>query len=476
MKKLVILPILFILTSGLLSQTKENIDYNLTIKEINSEREISNWIENLLFPLVGKVIVVVDLKLKYPSIIPSGMELNDNLSLPSLPAVRSRQVIPSEIAGQVILPTEITKFFITIFVDKEMNSKQIEEIRKYLNKWFDIDPARGDGIKIEKVNHIFSTSETPKIGSNKYLFIALIIVLILAIFLISSNMNKAVSIISNQLAERESTLHKANFAFPSFSPMHIPGKEAINIREGTKPIPIRIVREKTNTMEKKRELTDFSFLNEMPEEELLQLISDEQPKTIALILSQLLPEKGVFILEKLFSKKYDSEKIEQLTKEMIDVAEKSKTQLISLRQKLLNKIIAFEDKQVIGKQGEQQLINFINNSQPSIAKKIADTIMSIRPNIWEKIKKNIFLVEDIVKLDDRIIEALLRNISRQTLVSFLSVSSKDIRNKFYKNMTPRAVSIIKEDIEIMREVSKEKAEESTYEVLQLIRMGLGLEA
>ncbi|MBT8342404.1 MAG: flagellar motor switch protein FliG [Desulfatitalea sp.] len=198
--------------------------------------------------------------------------------------------------------------------------------------------------------------------------------------------------------------------------------------------------------------------------QLMQLIRDEHPQTIALILVHLESHVASDILGRL---------PDQV---MADVA---------LRIASLNKVLGsmvlevdkvFEEilknKDHVSSQqtgGVAQLADMLNQIDGTTVEQIIDEIEENDPEMAEEIKQMMFVFEDIVLVDDKGLQKVLRNVESQELAVALKASSDEVKQKIFRNMSQRAAEILKEEMEVTGAVRMKDVTDAQQKVTRIIQ-------
>ncbi|CCJ34712.1 Flagellar motor switch protein FliG [Caloramator australicus RC3] len=221
-------------------------------------------------------------------------------------------------------------------------------------------------------------------------------------------------------------------------------------------------------IEKVSEITQqyrpFGIARKADATQLLNVIINEHPQTIALILCYLQSEKAAQILSGL---------PEDL---QVDVAKRIATmnntspmfieEVEEILEKKLSNVIR-PDFQQIG--GIQTLVDIINNVDRGTEKSILDELDREQPELAEKIRESMFVFEDIVTLDNASIQRVLREVDQKDLALALKGASEEVQNIIFNNMSKRAAQSLKEDLEFMgpvRLVDVEKAQQAIVAVIR----------
>jgi flagellar motor switch protein FliG len=119
--------------------------------------------------------------------------------------------------------------------------------------------------------------------------------------------------------------------------------------------------------------------------------------------------------------------------------------------------------------GIEALAEIINNSDRSTEKAILDSLEMSDPELAEKVRELMFVFEDIVHLDDRSVQRILREVETKDLALSLKGSNEEVRDKIFKNMSERAAAILADDMEYMGAVRAKDVQEKQTHIVSIIR-------
>jgi flagellar motor switch protein FliG len=208
----------------------------------------------------------------------------------------------------------------------------------------------------------------------------------------------------------------------------------------------------------------FSFARKTDPNQLLNFIQNEHPQTIALILAYLNPEQAGMILSALPPEtQVDVAKriamLDRTTPEILKEIEDTLEQRLSA--------FAIEDYTMAG--GIDSAVEILSLVDRTTEKTILDALEEDDPELAEAILKRMFVFEDIITLDDRAIQKVLREIDTRDLALALKTASEEVAGRIYKNMSKRAADMLKEDIEFMGPVRLRDIEEAQQKIVSTIR-------
>ncbi len=220
-------------------------------------------------------------------------------------------------------------------------------------------------------------------------------------------------------------------------------------------------------IEKIRVLTTvrgFNILKKSDPQQLASFLSKEHPQTIALILSHLPPDQSAEVLQE-FTDKLRAETVTRIAK-----IGKVSPQLVSQIEHVVDQIAESTLSQNLAQQGGAQLVaNILNKSNNAIAKTMLENIEEKDYQLATEIKRLMFLFEDIVLIDDKGIQRILRDVDKRDLALALKVSDDKIKNKIFKNMSERAAAVVKEELEFMGPVKLKEVESAQMRIVDVIK-------
>ncbi len=210
--------------------------------------------------------------------------------------------------------------------------------------------------------------------------------------------------------------------------------------------------------------TPFSFLQKAESQNLLTFIQDEHPQTIALILSHLAHHKASEILGGLPGPKQIEvvkriANMEQTNPEVIAEVERG------LEARLSNMLTQSFEK--IG--GVDTVAEVLNLVDRTTEKGIMEGLEAEDPDLVEQIRRLMFVFEDILLVDDKGIQAVLKEIDNDELALALKTASEELKAKIFSNMSERAAQLIKEDMEYMGPVRVSDVEAAQQRVVDVVR-------
>ncbi|MDR0926941.1 MAG: flagellar motor switch protein FliG [Ignavibacteria bacterium] len=220
-------------------------------------------------------------------------------------------------------------------------------------------------------------------------------------------------------------------------------------------------------IEKIRVLTTvkgFNVLKKSDPQQLANFLIKEHPQTIALILSHLTPDQSAEVLDEF------PEDLRGDTIMRIASLGKVSPQIISEIEDIVDKIAEGTMSQNLASTGGMQLVaNILNKSNTATAKALLDIIEQKDEDLALEIKRKMFLFEDIVGIDDKGVQRILRDVDKRDLALSLKASAQSVRDKIFKNMSERASAGIKEELEFMGPVKLKEVEAAQMRIVDTIK-------
>ena len=208
----------------------------------------------------------------------------------------------------------------------------------------------------------------------------------------------------------------------------------------------------------------FQELGNVSPRILAQILRNEHPQTLALILGHLHSDQAAELLQNLPAG-VRAEVLMRLSK-LEAVAE---DMLMEVDKVLQNQLIAMggkEGKKVGGITAVAEILNAVDRATEE---EVLSEIEEESAQMAEDIRNLMFVFEDIKGLDDRAIRELLKEVSNEELTQALKGASEELREKFFKNLSERAATMIQEDLEIMGPIRLAEVEGAQQNVVKTVR-------
>ena len=208
----------------------------------------------------------------------------------------------------------------------------------------------------------------------------------------------------------------------------------------------------------------FEFIRKTDPSQLLNFIQDEHPQTIALILSYLPASQSSMIISALPPDRQSdvAKRIAVMDRTSPDVVKDVEKILESKLSSLVN-----QDYTIIG--GVDAVVEILNSVDRGTEKHIMETLEIEEPELADEIRKKMFVFEDILLLDDRAIQRVLRDVENNDLALALKSANEQVQNTIFNNLSKRLAAMIKEDMEYMGPVRMKDVEEAQQKIVNVIR-------
>lgn len=208
----------------------------------------------------------------------------------------------------------------------------------------------------------------------------------------------------------------------------------------------------------------FEFVRKTDPTQLLNFIQDEHPQTIAMILSYLSSAQASLIIGSLLPEKQAdvAKRIALMDRTSPDVIKEVERVLERKLSSLVN-----QDYTIVG--GVDAIVAILNTVDRSTEKHIMESLEIEEPELADEIRKKMFVFEDILLLDDRAIQRVLRDVDNNDLGIALKAANEEVQNVIFKNMSKRLSAMIKEDMEFMGPVRMKDVEEAQQKIVGIIR-------
>ena len=208
----------------------------------------------------------------------------------------------------------------------------------------------------------------------------------------------------------------------------------------------------------------FDFARKADPGQLLSFIQNEHPQTIALIMAYLQPEQAGIILSAL-----PAERQADVARRLATLDRTSPDVLREIEDTLERKLSTFMIQDFTAAGGVESAVEILNRVDRVTERTIMDTLEEEDPELADEIRKRMFMFEDIVKLDDRAIQQVIREVDTRDWALALKTVSEDVSSAIYRNMSQRAGEMLKEDIEYMGPVRLRDVEEAQQRIVSTIR-------
>lgn len=208
----------------------------------------------------------------------------------------------------------------------------------------------------------------------------------------------------------------------------------------------------------------FDFARKADPAQILNFLQNEHPQTIALVLSYLDPAQAGQILSAL------PQEMQADIARRIALMDRTSPEMINEVEQVLERKLSttvVQDYTQTG--GIEAVVEVLNGVDRATERAILDALEIQDPELAEEIKKRMFVFEDIVTLDNRAIQRVIREVDNADLLLALKVSSDEVKEVIFRNMSSRMAETFKEEMEFMGPVRLRDVEEAQSRIVAVIR-------
>ena len=208
----------------------------------------------------------------------------------------------------------------------------------------------------------------------------------------------------------------------------------------------------------------FEFIRKTDPSQILTFIQDEHPQTIALILSYMSAQQSSMILSSLPPDRQAdvARRIAKMDRTSPDTIKDVEKVLESKLSSLVN-----QDYTIIG--GVDAVVEILNTVDRATEKHIMETLEIEEPELADEIRKKMYVFEDILMLDDRSIQRVLRDVDNNDLAMACKSANEQVQNAIFNNLSKRLAVMIREDMDFMGPVRMKDVEEAQQKIVNIIR-------
>ena len=208
----------------------------------------------------------------------------------------------------------------------------------------------------------------------------------------------------------------------------------------------------------------FDFIRKVDSNQILNVIHNEHPQIIALVLSYIEPRQSAQIIASLPSDR-QTEIISRISKMGSSSAEYVKEAERILERKVTS--MGYTDNIVVG--GIDTIVDIVNALDRSSEKNILESLDVSDSELADEIRKRLFVFEDIAKLNNVTVQRVLREINNTDLAVALKMATEDVTKTIFNNISKRLQEMIKDDMEVMGPVRVRDVEEAQQRIVNVIR-------
>ena len=209
---------------------------------------------------------------------------------------------------------------------------------------------------------------------------------------------------------------------------------------------------------------EFAFLNKADVKSLYSALQNERPQTMALVLSYVDPDKAAGVIEQL-----QAERQVRVVEALATMESASPAAIKIIEAEMERKFSNIITSSNVKLGGVDYVASIMNNLDRSSEKAIFDHLGMENAELADEIRKRMFVFEDIVTMDDRSVQRVLRDCDPRDLVLALKTANNDVANKLFTNMSARTAETIRDDLEITTNVRMKDVEDAQQRIVGVIR-------
>jgi flagellar motor switch protein FliG len=208
----------------------------------------------------------------------------------------------------------------------------------------------------------------------------------------------------------------------------------------------------------------FNFFKRVDITQMVNVLQNEHPQTVALVLCYLQPETASQIIT------YLSEPLQVEVIKRISIMNSATPDIVKeIENKMKDRLSTFTVQTFSQVGGIEVSADIMNSMDRAVGKNIFDRLSERDPKLSEEIRKRMFVFEDVVKLDERAVQRILREVDTKDLTLALKGASEEVQDVIYRNMSKRQAQMIKEELEFMGPVRVKDVDEAQQNVVNIIR-------
>jgi len=212
-------------------------------------------------------------------------------------------------------------------------------------------------------------------------------------------------------------------------------------------------------------LHGFDVLKKADSQQLVNFLQKEHPQTIALILSHLPPDQTADAIKEL------NEEIRGDVIYRIAKLGKISPQILKQIEKVVDEMAGLQINQQMSKLGGPKTVaTILNRTSVAMNKEVIASIEEKDEELAAEIKRLMFLFDDIIHLQDKDIQKILKEVDRKDLALSLKIADENVQDKIFSNMSERAADLLKEELQFMGPVKLKEVEGAQARVVDIIKM------
>jgi flagellar motor switch protein FliG len=209
----------------------------------------------------------------------------------------------------------------------------------------------------------------------------------------------------------------------------------------------------------------FEFLQRLDPRQVLSYLQDEHPQTIALVLAHMPPERAAMVIGGL------NDALQRDVAHRVAVMDRTSPEVIKqVEEVLARKLVSVVNTgELSSAGGVQSLVEILNRSDRPTERLILEGLERTSPDLADEVRQRMFVFEDIVQLDDRSVQLVLRHVDNKDLAVALKGVKMDVQQKILRNMSERASANLTDEISLLGPIRITQVEEAQSGIVRIIR-------
>jgi len=222
--------------------------------------------------------------------------------------------------------------------------------------------------------------------------------------------------------------------------------------------------EETDRPEETKQASDLTSLRSLEPDHLLELVRDEHPQTVAMILVHVRPEVASEVLANL------SDETKADVGRRIATLDKVGSRMLDEIGKIFDDVLRENEDSVSHVKGGADLMaEILNQIDGMSGEVILDEIEEYNPELAAQIKQRMFTFEDLILVDNKGLQKVLRKVESKELAISLKAASDEVKQKIFSNMSERAAQMVTEEMEVLGAVRMKDVEDAQHAITRIIQ-------
>jgi flagellar motor switch protein FliG len=211
-------------------------------------------------------------------------------------------------------------------------------------------------------------------------------------------------------------------------------------------------------------VTPFEFLRKVEPQQIYNFLQNEHPQTIALVLAYLPADNGAVVMSML------APDLQAEVAMRVAVMDRTAPEVIREVELVMErKLASVINQELAAAGGVKSLVDILNFVDTTTERNIIESLSERDEELAEDVRKLMFVFEDLLLLDDRAIQQVLKDVEMKDVALALKGAKEEVREKIFANMSTRAAQMLREDMEFMGPVRRRVVEEAQGRIVGIVR-------